>query len=255
MMSNRQFLSTLAAQVLLVTLVLLTWQLASGPLIDELLISKPTAVWQRFLTMVETGELGHAVYATTKVVVAGLFWGTLAGVAVGTLVALSRAAGNAFVPIIEALFSIPKIALVPLFTLWFGLDSGQRIAITATVVFFFMFFATENGIRRVPKSLRESLQILGASTPRLIWTLYLPASLGWIIGGLRISAPYAFVAAVSAEVISSNEGLGALVKINGTMLDSAGMFVGVVAATLLAALFGGAVNLIYNLTQHRLGKF
>jgi NitT/TauT family transport system permease protein len=133
---------------------------------------------------------------------------------------------------IEALFALPKITLVPLFILWMGIGSLQHIAFTALVAFFFYFFAMFNGVRAIPAALRNTLTLAGASPVQRILILYLPASFGWIVIATRLAMPYAFVAAVSTEVIASTSGLGHLVKGSSSIMNAAGMF-----AAMLALLF------------------
>ena len=133
---------------------------------------------------------------------------------------------------IEALFALPKITLVPLFILWMGIGSLQHITFTALVVFFFFFFAMFNGVHGIPAALNNTLTLAGASSLQRVVILYLPASFGWIVIATRLAMPYAFVAAVSTEVIASTSGLGHLVKASSTIMNSAGMF-----AAMLALLF------------------
>jgi NitT/TauT family transport system permease protein len=143
-------------------------------------------------------------------------------------------------PFTRFIFALPKIALIPLFTLWFGLTLKERVAITAVVVFFFVFYAVYTGVRTMPRSMDRVLLMMGASFPQRIIILYLPASIGWLFSGLRIAIPYAFAAAVSAEIIAPIAGLGHLVQESSTLLNPGGMFgalfviaaMGVVASSL-----------------------
>jgi NitT/TauT family transport system permease protein len=250
--SLRSRVAVLVMQLAIVALLLAAWEYSAGRYVDELLVSRPSAIWRRFLVLWSSGRVIQATMDTTTVALWGLFWGTLAGAGAGVLAALSRRAYAVLGPVFDALFAVPKIALVPLFILWFGISATQRTIFTASVVFFFIFYATYNGVKRVPRSLENTLRLLDASVVDRLRLLYLPASLGWILGGMRIATPYAFVSAVSAEIVASREGLGSFVKLSGSMLDIPGMFVGIVAATAVAVCSGAIIASIDGMWHRRL---
>lgn len=234
----------ISAQILIVVALLIAWQLASGVVVDEMLVSSPLAILARAETMIIDGQFAHDIVATIYVVVVGLMVGTAAGVAAGILTAMTPTWRPMIESVVNVLFALPKIALIPLFILWFGVTYSERIIFTAIVVFFFMFFAAVQGVQQTAGQLDRMMAILGASQLQRIWILYLPSSVQWIIAGLRIAVPYAFIGAISAEVVLSRDGIGHVVKISAAMMDISGMFVGIVTATLLATSAGGLVELL-----------
>lgn len=241
-------LAVLGAQVFIALAFLAAWQASSGHLIDELLVSSPAAIYARSKVMLANGELFRAMAATIQVVLLGLLIGSIAGVAAGLVVGLNAAIRPASELVVNVLFALPKIALIPLFVLWFGVSRFQRIAFTAVVVFFFLFFAALRGIKHTSGHLDRMMSILGATPGQRLWKLYLPSSVGWFLTGLRIAVPYAFVGAVSAEVVLARDGIGHLVKMSASMMDISGMFVGILTATILAASAGGIVDLVERLS-------
>lgn len=243
----RSYLAVIAGRLVIIAFILVAWQMLSGVIADELLISTPLAIFERFGELLLDGEIIEAAAATVYVVVLGVLYGTLAGIAAGMFVALNRTARAVFEPIVDVLFAIPKIGLVPLFILWLGVSYSQRIVFTATVVFFFMFYAALHGVQRTPAAMDRMMRLLGSSPWQRLRLLYAPASLGWLIGGLRITMPYAFIAAISAEVVSSREGLGAMVKDSAAVLDTPGMFAGIIVATILATSAGALADLLSRL--------
>ncbi len=212
-------------QILIVLTILALWQFAPGLLhFDELLMSKPSAILARTVLWLGNGVLFTQAWATMKVVIGGFLLGGGAGFVLGIAAGLLPPFERMIEPAISAFFSLPKSALVPLFILWFGISTQQHIIFTALVVFFFFFFSTLQGIRSVPLALRNMLSIAGASPFQRIYLLYIPASFNWLLAGARLALPHAFTGAISAEVISSREGLGFLVKTNASVMDAAGMF-------------------------------
>jgi NitT/TauT family transport system permease protein len=223
-----------AAQVGIVLALTLVWEFSPNWLFEELLWSRPSAIFEQTLVWLADGTLLRNAGVTLKTVVAGMLIGGLVGIMTGLHAGLSRVVARLIIGPIEALFALPKITLVPLFILWMGIGAFQHIAFTALVVFFFFFFAMYNGVRGVPVALIDTLTLVGASTIQRIYILYLPASFGWIVVAIRLALPYAFVAAVSTEVIASTSGLGHLVKGSASIMNAAGMFSAMFALLLVS---------------------
>jgi NitT/TauT family transport system permease protein len=231
-----------AAQLLIAVALIFAWQLLSGNVVDKLLVSDPGEVWSQFIEWARDGTIISAILDTLCVVGAGLAIGALSGIGAGWIAGLMPSVRKAVTPGITVLFAIPKVALVPLFILWFGISYSERIVFTAVVVFFFMYFAALNGINSVPRALENVFKLTGAGLWQKIRLLYGPASLGWLLGGCRIAVPYAFVAAVTVEVLSSRSGIGFLIKTSATVLNPAGMFVGIVVLMITTSIAGLAIG-------------
>ncbi|MDB5533553.1 MAG: putative aliphatic sulfonates transport permease protein ssuC [Hyphomicrobiales bacterium] len=228
------------ARLLLAVALLAAWQFAPSFLLDDMLVSRPTLVAARIVEWVGDGVLIRESVATLSAVFLGLFWGGLAGSAVGLIAGMSRAVGKIVEPWLTVLFALPKSAFIPLFILWFGISGRQHMLFVATVVFFFFFFAMYRGVQSVPLPWRNMLAISGAGALQSIRMLYLPASFGWMLSALRLAIPSAFVAAISVEVIASREGLGHLVKTSSAVLDSAGTVAAIVWLVALATALGAS---------------
>ena len=223
-----------AARMAIVLAIGLGWEFAPNRVLDELLWSRPSAIYVQTIAWLMDGTLLRNAFATLKTVAAGMLIGGAVGIAGGLLAGASRTVARLIIGPIEALFALPKITLVPLFILWMGIGALQHIVFTALVVFFFFFFATFSGMRGIPAALTNTLALAGASPLQRITILYLPASFGWIVIATRLALPYAFVAAVSTEVIASTSGLGHLVKGSASIMNSAGMFSAMLALLLVS---------------------
>lgn len=230
------------AQILIAISCVAIWHFISGTLIDRLLISSPADAWAQSVEWLKDGTLGRAAIDTLSVVAGGLLAGTAAGVVAGWIAGLSRSIESAVTPPLTVLFAIPKVALVPLFILWFGISYSERLVFTATVVFFFIYFAAVNGVKAVPPALRKFMRLTGASVWQEMRYLYVPASIGWLLGGGRVAVPYAFVAAVTAEIIASRNGLGYLIKASSAVLNPAGMFVAIITLMIITSAAGMLVG-------------
>jgi NitT/TauT family transport system permease protein len=235
-------LQVVATQAAIVAALIWGWEAAPGWMLEELLWSRPSAIFAQTVTWLADGTLFRHTVATLMTVAAGMLIGGLAGIAIGLHAGASRTVARLIIGPIEALFALPKITLVPLFILWMGIGAFQHVAFTALVVFFFFFFAMYNGVRGVPAALNNTLTLAGASTVQRIAILYLPASFGWIVVATRLAMPYAFVAAVSTEVIASTAGLGHLVKGSAAVMNSAGMFSAMLALLFVSLAASAAAN-------------
>ena len=232
----------LVTQAAIVLVIGLAWEFAPNAVLEELLWSRPSAIFAQSVVWLADGTLLRQALATLGTVAAGMLIGALVGIAAGLPAGASRTVARLIIGPIEALFALPKITLVPLFILWMGIGALQHVAFTALVVFFFYFFAMFNGVRGVPVALRNTLTLAGASRLQRITILYLPASFGWIVIATRLAMPYAFVAAVSTEVIASTAGLGHLVKGSATVMNSAGMFAAMFALLFVSLAASGLAN-------------
>ena len=126
---------------------------------------------------------------------------------------------------------MPKLALAPLFILWFGIGIESKIALVAAAVFFIVYFSALTGVRALDPRLVQMAQVAGASERRIAWHVILPGAVAHVFSGLRIALPYAIGGAVVAEMLSSNRGIGYVIQNSAMNFDTTGVFVAVAATT------------------------
>ena len=217
------------------------WQLASLAF-GAHWFSPPLATTRRFVELTWSGELlRHAQY--TLLAAGG---GFLLGGVPGALIpfGLRRAPRLAAVldPYLVAGYGMPKLALAPLFILWFGIGLASKVALVASIVFFLIFFATAAGVRGVNPRLVAMARVAGASERSVARHVVWPGAVPYIFTGLKVSLPYAIGAAVVGELISSNRGLGYLIQAASQDFDTTTVFVGLLALTLLIVAVNGLVE-------------
>ena len=234
-------LAILAAQVLVGVGFLGFWQAASGPLVDPFFISSPSQVAQKLYSWATRGtlatHLGYTLYAT----VLGFVIGAFGGFSVGFLFGRNETVSAIFDPYITAIYCLPKIALAPLFIMWFGIGIESKIAMSAIIVFFLVFLNTYSGVREVNPLYLNSLRVMGASPWQRLRFVVLPSAAAWVLTGLKVSVPYALIGTVVGEFMSSNRGIGFLIAQASGVFDTPGVFAGlfvlaVVGATINAGL-------------------
>ena len=231
------------AVVSLLTLLLTLglWQLAAAKgWISTQFASSPRAIIQSLTNLYVTGELwGHLAASLQRL---GIGWviGTMAGIVVGVLLGLFSLARSSGMALVSALFPIPKIALVPLFIIWFGIGEGSKIVTLVFGVFFPTVINTVAGVDAVPRGLIRMGQSFGLSRWSIITKIVLPGALPSIFAGFRITTATAIVLLVAAEMIGAERGIGAFVLQAGNLYATDDLLAGIVVLSLL----GLAVSVI-----------
>ncbi|HEY6862055.1 MAG TPA: ABC transporter permease [Pseudolabrys sp.] len=238
-------------QVVLGLLLLLLWQGASGRLIDNFFISNPIDVGARLVAWIGDGSLFLHIWATVYATVMGFTIGSMGGVVLGIWLGVSPFTSRLLNPYLNALNALPKVALAPLFVLWFGLGIESKIALAAVLVLFLVFLNTYAGVREVDQDLIDGARLMKATRAQLIAKVIIPSTMSWVFAGLKISLPYALIGAVLGEMIASNRGLGYLVQFSGSQFDSAGVF----AVLIVIALLAVALNFLVEIVQHRMEQW
>jgi ABC-type nitrate/sulfonate/bicarbonate transport system permease component len=222
-----------AAALTLVGLVAL-WQLGAwAGVIPTLFLPAPVAVGRALWALAISGELWANLSVSLMRLGVGWAVGTLFGVGMGLAVGLWSALRSPVMAVVAALFPIPKIALVPLFIIWFGIGEGSKIATVAMGVFFPTVIATAGGVDNVPRGLIRMGQSFGLSHWRIVRTIVLPGALPAILNGFRVTSSIAIVLLVAAEMIGATKGIGAFVLSAGNLYDTDNLLAGIVVLSVL----------------------
>ncbi len=232
----------IALRVGLLTAILALWEGASGRVVPEFFISRPSAILRKLSGWVMDGSFFYHAGITASEALLGFLLGATAGLVVGVLLGRSRLLAEVLDPFIMAFYSLPKVALAPLFILWIGIGMTMKVVLTATIVFFLVFLNTYSGVRNVSQELVAIVRLMGANERHILAKVVLPSALTWVFAGLRISVPYALIGAIVGELMASNKGLGALLVAAQGQFDTAGVFAALIGITVLAYLLNLAVK-------------
>lgn len=219
-------------RLLLAAAIVGSWQLASGRLIDAIFVSSPLAVAVRLVELFGSGEIFMHLRATVTAVVEGYVVGAIVGIGLGFATGRSATLSQTIEPFLMAFYSIPKMALAPLFVIWLGIGLASKVAIVFISVFFLTFFNTYAGVKNVSEDLINLARIMRASRRTVLLKVILPAATPSIILGLKMGLPYGIIGAFVGEFIASNRGIGYFILYSSSVFDSTGVFAGVF--TLLA---------------------
>lgn len=219
----------------LLVLLLAVWE-GAGRLggISALVLPVPSAVLQALWAGLASGYFWPHVAATVQAVLLGLAAGASFGLLAGMALAESVLLERVLRPYVVVSQVVPKLALAPLFVLWFGFGLLPTVLITALVCFFPLMENTLTGLRQVDVERLQLFRMLGASRLQTLLRLKLPTGLPAILAGLRVAVVLALVGAVVAEFMGASQGLGAVVIAAQGMMDTTLMF----AALLLIAALG-----------------
>lgn len=217
----------LATRVGVVLALLGLWQLLSGRVIQPFLISNPIDVAKKLVVVLQSGSMHHDISVTAKELVLGWAIGAIGGALVGWGLGAVKFLGEVFEPIINAINGIPKVALAPMFLLWFGLGIGSKIAIASMIVFFLVFYNVFAGMRSVPQPLCEMAKVMGASRMFVVRKVVLPSVAVPLFAALKSGVPLAMIGVIAGEYVSAQEGLGYYTMTATQQFDPAGLFAAV----------------------------
>lgn len=248
---QRDWVFTQVMRLLAGVALIAVWQAASTWLIDPFYVSSPKDVVARLGEWAETSVLWTNLWATLRVALGGFVLGSLTGAATGFFLGLNRRLASILDPWIQAVYAIPKIALAPVFILWFGVDDTMRILLTGMMVFFLVFWTSYAAVRAVDRELIDVARLMGAGRLAIVVKVVAPGSLPGVLNGLKMSVPYALIGAVVGELLASSEGIGFLMQQAASQYDTAGLMAGLVVLMVVAV----ALNWLVSATDYRLNKW
>ncbi len=224
--------------------LILVWQgAASFGMIDTRFLPSPISVAQDAVDLVRSGKLQEAVSVSLWRIFLGFVFGTVSGMLVGIAMGLSSYIRAALDPLLSALYTVPKLALLPLFLLVFGLGDLPIILTIVVSVFFFMWIATMAAFAAVDDEYREAAQVFRASRWATFWHVLLPAALPEIFTGLRLSAGMSVLVVIGIEFVNANGGVGALIWNSWQLFLAPQMYVGIAVTALLGVAISALIAL------------
>jgi len=233
----------LVSRVLLVIAALAAWEILSRiEFLDPLFFSRPSLVWS--LLTSQPGQFLENTMHTFEAVAVGFLLSSVAGILAGILLARFQFLANVLQPVIVFLNSLPRIALVPLFILWFGISFQAKVATAFSLVFFIVLINTQVGLANVDRELLLVTRLLGGTGRQVYTKVALPAAVPSIFAGLRLGVTYSILGVVASEMVASRNGLGQLITSYGQNLESAGVFATLAVLGALAAVISTLLGLV-----------
>jgi NitT/TauT family transport system permease protein/sulfonate transport system permease protein len=215
---------------------LIAWEILGRAGLLPRYLSWPSAILVALWELALSGELWVAVAASLYRVSIGFALGTVAGVIVGLGAGVVPGIRHFFDPLVSFLYSIPKIAFLPVFLLLFGLGHASQIAIIAFSGFFPVFVASRHAVLSVNKLLIWTARNMGTPERTIFFRVIIPAAAPQLFGGVRIGLAHAFVVLFAAELIGAKAGLGTIITSGEEWVRFDVMFAGIVCFAVLGFL-------------------
>lgn len=222
-----------------------SWQActASG-LLNGAFVSEPSKFLPAFYHGVVSGTLLSLMGTTLYETFVGFVIAAVLGLFAGYLMAEFRLLDTVSRPFMTGFNSLPRVALAPLFVLWFGLGSLSRIVLVVSLGFFIVAFSTYAGLQGVSRDHLLLARALGAHRAQRFWKFVFPSAAPTIFSGLQLALTYAFLGAVIGEMLTGNEGIGGYLALELNSFDTTAFFGALVLLTIVATLVSGLVRAV-----------
>jgi sulfonate transport system permease protein len=220
---DRPLMDNIVLWQLAVGIALLAGWEAVGRLHGTQWTSEPSLIVAKLAQWAQ-GDLYIHFLTTLTEVITGLFIGSAFGILAGLLLGRSPLLSVILRPIIVAFYSVPLIALAPLFIMFFGLDMLPKMVLVTIVVFFLLFFNTFAGATSVDPELIAQVELMGSTRREKFQKVVAPACMAWIVGGIKTALPYALVAATTGEMLAARRGLGFLLSDAASQFDMTSLY-------------------------------
>ena len=237
-------LGVFGQQILLLAVLLLAWEAAGAWLVDPFWCSRPSWIAQRLWQMLLGGQLWRHASTTLQEAGLGLAMGAVFGTALGLLMARYARASRVAEPLFMGLYSLPRVALAPLFVLWFGIGLLSKVMMSFSMVVFIFVLNVLEGVRSLEQDPIDLMRSMRATPGYIARRVLLPAIAPWIVAALRIGVGLSLIGSVVGELIGSNRGLGWYIERSAGQLDTTGVFSGIVTLLAIAMLANQAVALL-----------
>jgi NitT/TauT family transport system permease protein len=228
-------------------LLVLAWELAVRLFgIKEYLLPPPTKVWTEFVKRYD--PVMASAWVTTQEILAGFALAVVVSIPLAAAIAYSRFMENAVYPAIVFLQIVPKIAVAPLFIIWFGFGFTPKVLLVFLLSFFPIVVAAIAGFKSVDPDIMDFARTTGAGGWRLFAKIRLPQALPHIFTGLKVGAALSATAAVVAEFVASDKGLGYLLLQYNGQLETPMVFAIIVLLSLIGLAVYYAVEVVERFT-------
>jgi NitT/TauT family transport system permease protein len=210
--------------------------------ISSLVLPTPSSIATRLYALIASGNIWPHLLATLVEIVSGFVLGVAAGLVIGAMVSLIPVVERLVYPYLVALQTLPKVAIAPLFIIWFGYGMTSKIVITALVCFFPVLVSVVAGFHSTDRDQLDMMKAFGATKWQTLVRLRIPSALVLIFAGLEIAAVLAVIGAIVGEFVGAQVGLGYLIVALNFSLDVPGVFAVLIVLSTIGLLMHGAMR-------------
>lgn len=235
--------ANLALSILTPVVLLGLWELAAQlDMIDTRFFSSPSRIFIVFMQMAENGQLFVHTWASLVRVLVGFAIGTVCGLVLGLAIGVFPTVSAMFKPLVDATFPIPKVGLLPLVIILFGLGEGSKYAIIAIAVFYLIVINAAAGVRQIDKIYLDVGRNNHASRLMMFTDVALPGALPSIMTGMKVSMGVSLIIIVTAESLAAKSGIGYLIWTSWQVFEVEKMYVGLLVSAILGFTLAGLLD-------------
>ena len=228
------------------------WHLASIYLVSSVLFPPPAIVFRKAVVLVLNGVLLEHLWASVQRILVGFIAGSLLGIPIGLAMGSFRPVRQVLEPYTEFLRFIPSVAMITVAVIWFGIGEASKIFLIIYTTIFIVILNTAAGVSAIANNKIRAAQALGATPGQIFFHVALPATVPYILTGMRLAMANSFTTIVAAELIAANEGLGKMLWDGRMFMLVDDIFVSLVSLGLL----GFAVDRMFRWTIYTFaGKY
>lgn len=231
-----------------VVVFIVAWQLVSASgVMPELFLPGPLAVAQGMVAAFQDSTIGIDLATSGEELGLGFGLAIVLGLPIGILMGWYRRISYALEPFVSFFYAMPRIALIPLLIIWFGIGIYSKVAVVFLGAFFPILINTSAGIRSLDSSLLRAARSFGASDAQIFMTVALPGSVPFILTGFRLGLGHALVGVVVGELVAAQHGIGLRMSIAGSTYQTAMVF----AYLTMISATGVALSLVIQRLERR----
>ncbi|WP_103379811.1 ABC transporter permease [Pseudonocardia dioxanivorans] len=216
--------------------LILVWQFLIPLFVDDYVLPVPSSIVDSLIQQLTDPLFWGHLEVTLRESLIGFLIGVGSAILLGTAISQVRLVEKTLMPYVVAFQTVPKVALAPLFVVWFGFGLTSKIVMAAVISFFPMLINVIEGLRAADADRIQMLTVFGASKLQIFRMVRLPSAMPFIFAGLDIGIVFAILGAVVGEFIGAKEGLGYLLLQTNYNFDIAGMFAVLVVLSVLGLL-------------------
>jgi NitT/TauT family transport system permease protein len=231
-----------AGRLGLLAVLVAAWQVvASNGIIDPFFISMPSSIANRLGSWFADGSIWTNLGPTMAEAAIGFAISAVVGTGLGLLLARFEALEVITRPFVDIFNTLPRIALAPLFVLWFGFDMSAKVYLVVSVVSIAFLINTYAGVTSVDSDFVRLAQNLGGGRAQVISKIIIPSITPWLFAAVRFGVAYSLATAIVGEIVAANEGLGFLISYASGVLDTTGVFAALVTVAIVAWIVNTAI--------------
>ncbi len=240
---NNNILERLLPWVLFIFIIGLWEWLAYTDRVRVMFFPAPSKIFTTFVELINNGELQTSLFSTLSRLIVGFSIGGLSGFFIGMMMGWKPILRKMIDPIIAAIHPLPKISILPLIMVFFGIGETSRIIVIAITAFFPILINTMAGVSQIPKIYFDVAHNYGISPFRVFTRVVLPGSLPNVLAGMRIAGNVALTIAIVVEIITANEGLGRMIWISWEIFKMPQLY----AVLMVIVFLGFGINYLFDM--------